>query len=156
MSAADYAPPAAVLKGVTPTEIAAVDALHARYRRADWAQRDQKKTAEQLLAETEPRSPADPQPPAGATWQGAADQAWTHRDPRHAAQRKAIGLQPDKPRNIQPTPGDSPLRLSPLSGTIPRMGSQITSCASEVNLIRRKIPAPFRLILRTPLSPTSS
>ena len=98
MSQTGYAPPKAVLKGVIFNEIVIVGSLHRRYREADWAQGDQQKSAEQLLAalrhevETVLNS-------RRRDLQGAADQAWTHRDPVNAAQRKAFGLQSDRPLN---------------------------------------------------------
>jgi len=98
ISATGYAPPAAVLKGVLLNEIIVVGALHGRYRQADWAQEDGQQSAEELLAELR-HEVEDVLDPKRRDLQGAADQAWTHRDPLHAARRKAFGLQPDRPLN---------------------------------------------------------
>lgn len=93
-----YAPPKAVLKGVLTNEIVIVGALHGRYRQADWAQEDMEQSAAQILAELR-HEVEDVLNPKRRDLQGAADQAWTHRNPVNAAQRKAFGLQPDRPLN---------------------------------------------------------
>ena len=92
------APPKAVLKGVLPAEIAAIGALAKKYKDADWAQGDARKTAAELLVQlrTEVETVLNP---ARRDLQGAADQAYTHRNPLQAAQRKAFGLQPNRPLN---------------------------------------------------------
>lgn len=93
-----YAAPKAVLKGVLTNEIVIVGALHGRYRQADWAQEDQEQNAEQILAELR-HEVEDVLNLKRRDLQGAADQAWTHRNKLNAAQRKAFGLQPDRPLN---------------------------------------------------------
>lgn len=93
-----YAPPKARLKGVQTNEIVIVGALHGRYRQADWAQEDHEQNAEQILAELR-HEVEDVLNPKRRDLQGAADQAWTHRNKLNAAQRKAFGLQPDRPLN---------------------------------------------------------
>ena len=84
------------LKGVLPAEIAALALLHKKYKNADWAQGDAETQAAQLLAKlkTEISTILNPH---RRDLQGAADQAYTHRDPVNAAQRKAFGLQADRP-----------------------------------------------------------
>jgi hypothetical protein len=91
-------PPKDVLKGVLPAEIAAVGSLVAKYRQADWAQGDAQRAASQLLVRLRQEIETTLNP-IRRDCQGAADQAYTHRNPLHAAQRKAFGLQPDRPLN---------------------------------------------------------
>ncbi len=83
------------LKGVTAAEIAG---LVQAYQNADWAQADAQKSAAQLLALLK-KEITETLAPLTRDLQGAADQAYTHRDPANAAQRKAFGLQAEKPLN---------------------------------------------------------
>jgi len=96
ISETGYQPPKAVLKGVKIMDIVTLGALHDRYRGADWAQRDAGLDSEQLTA-TLRAEVRDVLNPARRDLQGAADQAWTHRDPLNAPLRKAFALQPDRP-----------------------------------------------------------
>lgn len=91
-----YEPPRALLKGVKLMDVVTLGALHGRYRGADWAQRDAGLDAEQLTValRTEVLEVLNS---ARRDLQGAADQAWTHRDPLNAPLRKAFGLQPNRP-----------------------------------------------------------
>ena len=86
------------LKGVLPTEIAAVSALAVKYKDADWAQADAQRSASETLSllRQEIETVLNP---LRRDLQGAADQAFTHRDPTNAAQRKAFGLQPNRSLN---------------------------------------------------------
>ena len=95
---ANNTPPKDTLKGVLPAEIATLGQLVAEYKDADWAHGDAQQTASRLLAQL--RSEVeDKLNPLRRDCQGAADQAYTHRDPTNAAQRRAFGLQPDRPLN---------------------------------------------------------
>lgn len=89
-------PPKDVLKGVLPAEITAISQLAADYKNADWAHGDAQTAATELLAQLQ-KEVSDVLNPLRRDLQGAADQAYTHRDPVNAAQRQAFGLQPDKP-----------------------------------------------------------
>jgi len=86
------------LKGVTAAEIAAIATLVQNYKDADWAQADAQKSASELLALLK-KEIAETLQPLTRDLQGAADQAFTHRNPANAAQRKAFGLQADRPLN---------------------------------------------------------
>ena len=96
ISETGYEPPKVVLKGVKLIDVVTLGALHARYRGADWAQRDAGLDSEQLTAalRTEVLEVLNV---SRRDLQGAADQAWPHRDPLHGPLRKAFGLQPDRP-----------------------------------------------------------
>lgn len=95
---ANNAPPKAVLKVVLPAEVAAISALVTKYKDADWAQADAQKKASQLLAQLRVEV-EDTLNPKRRDLQGAADQAYTDRDPLNAAQRQAFGLQASRPLN---------------------------------------------------------
>ncbi len=92
------AAPKDTLKGVLPAEIAALDTLHQKYRNADFAQADAQKDSATLLAELRAEVEQTLNP-LRRDLQGAADQAFTHRDKLNAEQRKAFGLMPDRPLN---------------------------------------------------------
>ncbi len=96
LSSVGGAAPKDKLKGVLPTEIAALAPLHLKYKNADWAQGDAETQAVQLLAKLKLEI-STVLNPHRRDLQGAADQAYTHRDPVNAAQRKAFGLQADRP-----------------------------------------------------------
>jgi hypothetical protein len=93
------APPKVVLKGVLPAEIAALHTLAEKYKTADWAQADAQKAATELLSKLRQEIETVLNP-LRRDLQGAADQAYTHRDPTNAAQRKAFGLQADRSLNV--------------------------------------------------------
>ena len=91
-------PPKDVLKGVLPAETTALGTLYGQYKDADFAQADAQKDAATLLAELH-EEVAKTLNPLRRDLQGAADQAFSHRDSRLGAQRKAFGLPPDRPLN---------------------------------------------------------
>ena len=84
------------LKGVLPEEIAALDTLRIKYENANWAQGDAETKAVALLAKLK-KEIQETLNLLRRDLQGTADQAYTHRDPINAAQRKAFGLQADRP-----------------------------------------------------------
>ncbi|MFN0079997.1 MAG: hypothetical protein ACKVY0_26320 [Prosthecobacter sp.] len=89
-------PPKIKLRGVIAAEIQAVADLAAKYKDADWAHTQAKGDASELLAKLRALVEGDLQTER-RNLQHAADLAWTHRDPVNAVQRKAFGLQPDRP-----------------------------------------------------------
>lgn len=96
ISETGYVQPKVTLKGVLPNEVIIVGSLHHRYREADWAQGDGQFNAEKVLALLR-HEVEEVLNPRRRDLQGAADQAWPHRDPLNAPTRKAFGLQPDRP-----------------------------------------------------------
>ena len=83
------------LKGVLPSEIATLGTLATDYKNADWLQGDAQREAAKTLAKLRLEIESTLSP-LRRDLQGAADQAYTHRNPVNAAQRKAFGLQPDR------------------------------------------------------------
>ncbi len=89
-------PPKIVLKGVIAAEITAIATLVTKYAQANWAQGQAQQTASQLLDQL--RALIDTElNPLRRDLQHAADMAWPHRVETNAAQRKAFGLQADRP-----------------------------------------------------------
>jgi hypothetical protein len=86
------------LKGVLASEIAEVSRLAGKYKDADWAQADAQTKASEVLARLRQEIETVLNP-LRRDCQGAADQAFTHRDPTNAAQRQVFGLQPDRALN---------------------------------------------------------
>ena len=89
-------PPKIKLRGVIADEIRAVADLAAKYKDADWTHTQAVGDASELLAKLRALVEGDLQKER-RNLQHAADLAWTHRDPVNAAQRKAFGLQADRP-----------------------------------------------------------
>jgi len=89
-------PPAIVLKGVIAAEITAIATLATKYGSADWAQSQAQQKATDLLLKL--RALIEQKlNPHRRDLQHAADMAYPHRLETNAAQRKAFGLQPDRP-----------------------------------------------------------
>ncbi|MFN0079697.1 MAG: hypothetical protein ACKVY0_24805 [Prosthecobacter sp.] len=89
-------PPKIVLKGVIATEITAIATLADKYKNADWAQAQAQQTASALLQDL--RTLVETKiNPARRELQLTADMAYPHRVETNAAQRKAFGLQVDRP-----------------------------------------------------------
>ena len=89
-------PPKAVLKGVLATEIAAIATLADKYEAAGWAQGQAQQKASDLLLKLRALVENEMNP-LRRDLQHAADMAYPHRIETNAAQRKAFGLQPDRP-----------------------------------------------------------
>lgn len=89
-------PPAIVLKGVIAAEITVIATLVSQYDQANWAQGQAKQAASALLQEL--RSLIETKVNAlRREVQFTADMAYPHRIETNSAQRKAFGLQPDRP-----------------------------------------------------------
>ena len=85
-----------VLKGVIAAEITAIATQADAYDHANWAQAQAQQTASALLQDL--RSLVEQEiNPLRRDLQHAADMAYSHRIETNAAQRKAFGLQPDRP-----------------------------------------------------------
>ncbi len=91
-------PPKDILPGVRATEITVIAQLAETYKTANFAQSDAQKDSAKLLSQLHQEVDITLNP-LRRDLQGAADQAFTHRDPTNAAQRKAFGLQPDRSLN---------------------------------------------------------
>lgn len=90
------APPQIILKGVIPAETAAIATLAGAYDQADWAQGQAQQNASALLQQL--RTLVENHiNPLRRELQLAADMAYPHHIETHAAQRKAFGLQADRP-----------------------------------------------------------
>lgn len=89
-------PPKIVLKGVIAAEIIAIATLTDAYDQAHWAQSQAQQTASALLQDL--RTLVEQKiNPARREVQLTADMAYPHRVETNAAQRKAFGLQADRP-----------------------------------------------------------
>jgi len=89
-------PPKILLKGLLPAEITALATLVSKYDQANWARGQAQQAASQLLDQLRALTEHDISRLRRAL-QHAADMVWPHRLETHAAQRKAFGLQPDRP-----------------------------------------------------------
>jgi len=89
-------PPKIVLKGVIATEITAIATQADAYDQANWAQAQAQQTASALLQDLRTLVETSINP-LRRELQLTADMAYPHRVETNAAQRKAFGLQPDRP-----------------------------------------------------------
>ena len=85
-----------VLKGVIAAEVAAIATLADKYEQADWAQSQAQQKASDLLLKLRALVETGINT-LRRDLQHAADMAYPHRLETNAAQRKAFGLQPDRP-----------------------------------------------------------
>lgn len=89
-------PPKIVLKGALATEITAIATLASAYEKTDWATSQAQGKASAILQDLRTLIETEINP-LRRDLQHAADMAYPHRVETNAAQRKAFGLQPDRP-----------------------------------------------------------